>query len=350
MNRLQFNLNSEFIVHAVFTLVIICSLSCADSKETRIQRFLIQGNEQVERRNPQQAIEYYNAALHLDSCFADAWNNLGTIYFNQRDYEEAIRHYDRAIDCRRDYSDAYLNRANAFYEHGELFSALKDLHQVGKLKPDTVGVHFLKALCYTKLRNYDEAIVSFRRALELSPANVDLRVNLGTVYFYRKDYDSARSILTNVLETGSEEPNAYNTLALLETAEGNHSLALDWINKALNKKPDDPFFLNNRGYIFLMIGQLQPALKDIDASIIGDPYNGWAYRNKGIFYIQQKNYADAIRLLTQAEEMDPRIENIYFYLGHAHFLNGNKNQACAFWHESKKMKEEASQKITYECD
>src|SRR5688500_6557260 len=63
----------------VFTMLIFSG--CGDNAETRLQRFLLKGNEQMKKGNDAQAMGYYNAALELDSCFADSWNNLGTLYF-----------------------------------------------------------------------------------------------------------------------------------------------------------------------------------------------------------------------------------------------------------------------------
>ena len=57
----------------------ILLLSCFDSKETKLQRFLIQSNDMVKKQNVEQAERLLNEALKLDSCFSDAWNNLGTL-------------------------------------------------------------------------------------------------------------------------------------------------------------------------------------------------------------------------------------------------------------------------------
>ena len=126
------------------------AVACSDSKETRLQRYLLQGNEQVALRNAEGAERYFIEALRLDSCFADALNNLGTLYFTQKKYTEAVEQYDRALACRPGYIDALLNRANANYELKEYYRALQDLDKVVKAKPDTAIVYFTRGLVYTK--------------------------------------------------------------------------------------------------------------------------------------------------------------------------------------------------------
>ena len=110
--------------------VLICG--CGDSKETKLQRFLLQSNDLVKNQKESQAEYYLKEALKLDSCFADAWNNLGTIYFNQQKFSLALEHYNRALDCRPGYLDAYFNRANTEYELKEYYSALEDIDRIVK--------------------------------------------------------------------------------------------------------------------------------------------------------------------------------------------------------------------------
>ena len=121
-------------------------MSCLDSRETKLQRFLIQSNDMVKKQNVEQAERFLFEALKLDSCFADAWNNLGTIYFDQRKYQEALQYYDNALRCNPDFFDAYFNRANAAFELNEHYRALEDLEKIIGAYPDTSKVFFLQGL------------------------------------------------------------------------------------------------------------------------------------------------------------------------------------------------------------
>jgi len=124
------------------------------------------------------------------------------------------------------------------------------------------------------------------------------------------------------------EANAYNVLAMIETETGNYPQALNWINLALNLHPDDAFFLNNRGYLYLVMNNLPKGLDDIDQSIRLDPYNSWSYRNKGVYYLLDNKPDDAIRLFDQAEKMDTAIDKIHLYKAKAYAQKGDKSKAC----------------------
>ncbi|HYC86695.1 MAG TPA: tetratricopeptide repeat protein [Chryseosolibacter sp.] len=322
--------------------------ACSESKETRVQRFLAQGNDMAQRRNYEQAVEYYKNALKLDSCFADAWNNLGTVYFQQRDFVNAETHYTRAIRCKPGYDLAHVNRANLYFETDEMYRALKDLGTVKQQNPDTVVVYLLEGLIYTKLRDYEKAEKAFVNAISLDNKNAELKINLGTVYYYQGKYDSARQLLNAVINETSE-PNAYNTLALIETATGNYPAAMGWISKALAVRRNDAYYLNNRGYIYLMMNDYSKALSDINESILQDPYNGWAYRNKGIYYLKQSKAEDALKMFRQAVGLDPHIENIYYYLGEASWTMGMRVEACGFYRTSIAHKEAFRGNLAEKC-
>lgn len=327
----------------------ILLISCLDSTETKLQRFLIQSNDMVKKQNAQQAERLLKEALKLDSCFADAWNNLGTLYFNQRKYDEALQYYDKAVQCNPKFLDGYFNRANTAYELNEHYSALKDIETIINNYPDTSTVFFLQGLVLTRLRRFDDALYSFRQALALDKASSEILVNLGTVHYYKKDLDSARYYLNRAVELDPGEANALNALAMVEAEAKNYDKAADLLDKALTMHPKDPYFLNNRGYIFLLTNQLDKALGDINLSITLDPYNGWAYRNKGIYYLMTGKHDDAVRLLLRAASSDPFIEKVNLLLGDAYSEQKNKTQACAYYAKAVERQEMSLNEYDVKC-
>jgi pentatricopeptide repeat protein len=81
------------------------------------------------------ALKYYEKAVKADPKYADAENNVGTIWYQRKKYEKAIKAYQKAITMRSDMAVLYSNLGYAYF--GE--------------------------------RKYEEAISSFRRALTLDP-------------------------------------------------------------------------------------------------------------------------------------------------------------------------------------
>lgn len=292
-------------------------LSCIESTDTKLQRFLLKGNEALIEGNSQQALYYFGESLKLDSCFVDALNNSGTIYFKQNRFPQALEFYSAVANCKPDYLPVYFNRANTFYELKEYYSALRDLDKIRLTKPDTFPLHFTEGLVYTKLRNYEKAEQSFTKAANLTDNNTEVLINLGTLAYYKNELDKSKTLLQTAIQQDDSIPNAYNTLALVELAVDNRAEALKAVNQALALDKDDAYALNNRGFIHLMENRLEEALADINQSIFIDPSNAWAYRNKGIYYLKINDHANALRLFKQAKSMDDFVENIDNYIQEA---------------------------------
>ena len=111
----------------------------------------------------------------------------------------------------------------------------------------------------------------------------------------------------------------------------------------------DRAFRNERGYIFLLTDQMQKAKEDIDLSITLDPYNGWAYRNKGIYYLRSGQYDDALRLLKRAETSDSFIEKVDFFLGEVYGRQGNMQLACEYYKKAFERNEMSRKDYELKC-
>jgi len=300
--------------HLIAIVVVLTLFGCED-KDTRLQSFLLKGNEEINKGDTEKALYYYSEAVKLDSCFVDALNNAGTIHHKAQRFKEAIVSYSRAIECKPDYSQAWFNRANSYYESGEYYNALKDIDHLTAATPDSSLVYFLKGLVLVKLADYSKSVDAFEEALKLGyPKEIECRINIATSKVFMKEYDAAKLELEACLKIDEKLPQAYNSLSLIAIEQKDFKEAIRQANKGLNLAPREPYLLNNRGFAYVELGSLEEAQRDINESIILDPYNSWAYRNKGILELKKKNFNEAERLLRKAKEMDPNTERVDEYL------------------------------------
>jgi len=314
-------------------VLFLITLCACEGKEARVQKFLLKGNLASKERNWQQASYYYAEAIRLEPCYADAWNNLGTVFFQQQRYDKAMENYDKALNCNPKFINALLNRANTSYELKEYFRTISDLEKVMEIRPDTAITFFTLGLTYTKMREFNKALISFEHCWKLTDEKqekqrTELAVNHAIVQFYLKNFEQAKTELQTLAKRNEKEPNIYNTLALIETELGHYPEAMNYINEAIRLDPVQSYYLNNRGYIFLLQDALASAEADINSSIEKDPNNAWAYRNKGIYYLKKNDFVAAERLLKQSLNLDPFVDKIHFYLGTAYLKNGKKELAC----------------------
>lgn len=135
--------------------------------------------------------------------------------------------------------------------------------------PAGLKKHVEAGLAAKKAGDLDRAIVEFQRVVELAPSLAAAHVNLGAVYYEKKDYDKAIPILTRALELNSDLPGVHamtgtallargyaaRAIPHLEKAQADDLLgvallesgrvreAVDKLETALQKRPDDPDLL-----------------------------------------------------------------------------------------------------------
>jgi len=310
-------------------IIIVLISGCQfQTKEQKAQSYMLRGNQALASNEYHEAVEYFELVLKVENENTDALNNLGIAYYGLNKLDKAIRQYSLALTIDSLHYDSRYNRFNAYYSHNELTIAMADLSILKKYYPDSAQVSFASGLAYTKLKDYSKAAESFDLALEQGWNEIEILINKGNLSFYQGDLNGAKIVLRLALKLDSLQGLAYNSLALIAIEENDSTEALTLIDRALKLEPGHPYFLNNKGYILLEMDQFDDAEILINKSITIDPENAWAYRNKGIVYINKGNVIRAIELLIYAIEKDNHVNDAYYYLAHAYFLNGQIDLAC----------------------
>lgn len=312
----------------IFLFIGTLLFSCADGDDTQKQRFLIRGNNALAQQNYREAQRLYQEALTIDSCYSPALNNLGILRFEQGQHIQSILAYDAALACNPEDYEALLNRTNAYYETNQLFRAEDDLEYLLRKNPDSVSLYFRLGLVHAKMHKYVRALGDFTQALDGDPANAEALINRGSTYYYLGKFDNAEADLIKAEAFGEELGNIYNALALVSIGREEYDTALMQIEQALREEPLQPYFLNNRGFILLLKGEMDLAREDIDRSITLDSDNAWAYRNKGRWYHANGQYEDALRLYALALTKDTFVESIHIFIGETHEAMGDISAAC----------------------
>ena len=88
------------------------------------------GNDKLDSNNFNDAIEYFNKALEIDSLYTDAYFNRGFAKLWIEDYKGSWHDNSKVIELDSNYLNAFLNRAEASRELGQYESALSDLNFV----------------------------------------------------------------------------------------------------------------------------------------------------------------------------------------------------------------------------
>jgi tetratricopeptide (TPR) repeat protein len=147
---------------------------------------------QIQLRHLKDSKKTLERAVKADHRYADAYNNLGVVYYelgssyhSASDFTKAIKLYNKAITISNDYASYYNNRAAAYFATKQYESASNDYAAALRLDPDIfertsrAGVQamlpspedkaryeYVVAKLYAKMGVADRSLHYLRKAME----------------------------------------------------------------------------------------------------------------------------------------------------------------------------------------
>ena len=202
------------------------------------------------------AIEYGNKAIELGNkikfskAVAQAYNDLGIIYYDQQDFSNALSSYKKAFDIRLKLNDqkgiaALYNKMGIIYQKESKFDsallyAQKALEIYEKLN-DKVGISYSLnniGIVNQNVGNLDEALKYQQQSILIKEEIHDKLglagsyINVGNIYLIKKDVAQAKAYFekaeTMTRQIGNPEylSNSLNNLASLYQKTGDYKKAL----------------------------------------------------------------------------------------------------------------------------
>ena len=115
------------------------------------------------------ALEIYDKAIKINPNYADAYNNMGTIFNNKDEFDQAISYISGALRINPNDADAYYNMGVALQGKRELTAAIDSYKQALKIKPNFANAHNAMGDALHYKGDLDAAINSFKQAIKIKP-------------------------------------------------------------------------------------------------------------------------------------------------------------------------------------
>jgi arylsulfatase A-like enzyme/Tfp pilus assembly protein PilF len=163
---------------------------------SKIGTILIEGNR------IEQARKVLLDSLGMDDSDAEAWNNLGIIYYRTKDYPKALEAYERAVRLDPEFASAFNNMGTLYLrmalerkDREMLPKAIAAFDQAIISDPRLASAYNGRASALKFSSRPDEAIRDWKKAIELQPDFVDVYFNLGIIYLEKGEKLAALDIL-----------------------------------------------------------------------------------------------------------------------------------------------------------
>ena len=273
------------------------------------------------------SVTVWSDILNKYSETAFAYNNRGSVYFDDKKYDLAINDFNKAIEINPDYFASYNNRGNVYSEQGKSEKAIEEYSKAIELNPKFALAYKNRGLVFMKEKRNSEALKDFTKAIELNVDHEDAYINRGNLFRDEERNADAVNDYNKAIGINPFSAQAYFNRSILYMKERKHEEALKDFNKAIELKSNFAEAYVSRGNYFRDSNRNEEALRDYEKAIKINPALSTAYFNRGILYTNQQRIDEALGDLNKAIELKSDDANSYSNRGHILVLK--KNYAAA---------------------
>ncbi|MGN0018772.1 MAG: tetratricopeptide repeat protein [Candidatus Gastranaerophilaceae bacterium] len=186
-----------------------------------------------------------------------------------------------------------------------------------------------KALKLFQERNYKEAIDAFQVVIENEDESAEIYNNIGVSYSNLGDYKSAENYLNKALKLDSTLPQIYLNMSDVYYRQKEIALAIECLRAGEVALPDNTVIPHYLARILMEDAQQDLAIDELDKILEKEPNNYDAYYDLGRIYFEMGNWDAAIDNFENILEFKDQNELIYFYLGEAYEANDEIDKAIS---------------------
>ncbi len=133
-------------------------------------------------------------------------------------------------------------------DQGQRDPALEAAQQAVGLAPDLPYFHYVHALVHHRLDHEEEAFRAAQEALRLDPADPDHHSLLASIELARRRWPAALEAAEQALALNPEHVGAANLRSMALVRLGRKAEAMETVDYALHRAPDDAFSHANQGW------------------------------------------------------------------------------------------------------
>jgi tetratricopeptide (TPR) repeat protein len=174
---------------------------------TEVTSAINRGDNFVDLRQYQQAINAYTDALTMDEGNITALLGRGFAYLQTSDFDSAKADYASVLEIDENNALAYYNLGYINIEQGDYQDAVDNFTIVVEQDPQDWEAFFYRASAYVDLEDYDSAIADFDTALSINPSNEFSLIGRGYAHLFAGNSQEAYDDFTAYTAIVGDEAN-----------------------------------------------------------------------------------------------------------------------------------------------
>jgi Flp pilus assembly protein TadD len=213
-----------------------------------------------------EAAWHYIRSMQLDDENPLPRQRLGYLQLS-RDVERAQKIFSDLVAEHPEIASAHLGLGLAHVAKGELVTARPSLERAIELD-HTLGVAYMGlGMVYDKQGEHDRAQQQYEHAYAQDPSRYEIKNNLGMSHLMNGSFGQAVQAFRDAIYLEPRDPTLYNNLAIALARQGDYTSAYQNFRRFSNEADA----LNNLGYVSVMNGDFERAIKYFERSLLEGP-------------------------------------------------------------------------------
>ncbi len=300
-----------------------------ESNPALARTHLLQGQAHLDKNEYELAAEEYGRAIHADpSCWA-AYEGRGVAFFAAGDLRRSKDGFTGALERNPQALHSARQRGVVYRLMGEIDLALADLQQAIRLDPSDAPAYCERGHVYREKGRLCQALADCNRALELAPGMAEAHYCRALVHAEEGRHDRALADFTAAARLAPQNIHYH-----LGRAEANHRLGRHVDadadeERALGVPPRTAHDYANRGCVFLVRKEYNPAADAFTQAIRYQQRFGWAFAGRAHAYAGMRMWDKAVANSTEAIRLLPGEGVLYLNRGMSYRQKGDPAAADA---------------------
>lgn len=274
--------------------------------------FYWKGYIALQKKNYQQSIGFFAAALKLKNNYHEAYFSVAQAYTASEDLNEALNMYDKAVLYCPTCKEYYLERGKVKYALNKNEAAFADFNQAIILDSNDYSAYNCRGLSrvnilqpnnagYTDLYN---AYLDFSKSIKLSSDFQPALKNRGIVSYHLGKYSDAFKDLKKATQLNPKDNKAFEILGLVLFEQKQFTLSIEAFSNAIDLSAhSDANLYIGRAEAFMKIKDMANARFDLeDALLIDANKKGLIYWMLARTYAVDMNHSKMMDYLRKAQK------------------------------------------------
>jgi tetratricopeptide (TPR) repeat protein len=257
------------------------------------------------------------------------------VYEDEPDLQQQITEVTQQIQADPSNVMVYLRRGMLYEGLGDTDSAAADLSRAIELDPENGLLYDYRSKVYWEAGAYRLGMADIQQAIGHGRDTAQTYNRWALIYLGSDRVSDALQVMDRAIAIQPEFGLLYSNQGVMLEKMGEYNEAFDAYGQAVALDPYLAMALVNRGLLLANIyGNEDAAFEDFNTAVIYDPYYADGWQNRGVHYMLRGEFDLGLADLEHAISLDPENEYAFFGLGAAYAHFGRTDDAIEAYTEA----------------